>query len=172
MKITEVSYGRLFTLGEYNNERIHLRAIVEEEEDPNEVAGKLFINVLLLEHVFEKYRQVLAQIPYLEGRIDSTKGNIEGLDHRIQKMKVDLADLDRQLKAGGEIDDRLRHACSRQSLKELRENWKKDWEKLDILKEELEKAKLCQAMIHERINDGNFSIDDLDFPDIKQEKLW
>jgi len=41
MKITQVEYQALYNLGNYNNERISLRATVEDGETPEEVVDQL-----------------------------------------------------------------------------------------------------------------------------------
>ena len=46
MKITEVSYGRVFNLGNYENVRIELTAAVNDGEETQDVIDKLAAEVL------------------------------------------------------------------------------------------------------------------------------
>jgi len=169
MPVKEVSYQRLFTIGNYNNEKIGLIATIPEGENPDKVIGQLCLKVFSLEEVLNTYRDMVTEVWHCKEQIQRHGDLVDNTESQIAKMKVDLAELDKALKEQREIDERLRHACSRQSYKSLKqslENYKKD---LEAWKSRLKKAIMNQTILQDRINEGNFTVEGMELGRKPQE---
>jgi len=162
MPVKEVSYQRLFTLGNYNNEKIGIIATIGEGENPDKVIGQLCLKVFSIEEVLETYRDMVAEVFHCEEQVVRHQSLVETTENKIVKMKVDLAELGKALKEKREIDERLRHACSTQSYKSLKttlETYKKD---VEAWKKRLTKAKENQKILQQRIDEGNFTVEGME----------
>lgn len=82
MKITQVEFQALYNLGNYNNERISLRAIVEDGETPEDVVAKLREKAIALNA--------------------GSGGEVDELYGRIYRYKRDLQQLEDQIKTAAE----------------------------------------------------------------------
>ena len=77
MKITQVEYQALYNLGNYNNERISLRATVEDGETPEEVVDQLRQKAIALnvgsggdaEELYRRMYRYHRDLKELEGKI-------------------------------------------------------------------------------------------------------
>lgn len=56
MEIKTVSVDKLFSLGNYNNERISLTADISKGESAEGVVAQLFLKITSIEDVFSMYR--------------------------------------------------------------------------------------------------------------------
>ena len=168
MRIKEVQYQRLFTLGNYNNERIGFVAEVNENEDANKVLGELFFKVLDVEDCLETYRFLLRRIININEQIEHTERDIARTQSRIAELKVTIDELVEKIKKG-DYDARLRHACEPESLKTLNERLE-DYKNL-LEKQNRERKELQQKLneLAERIKNGNFSLEGLEIQRPKQD---
>ena len=168
MRIKEVQYQRLFTLGNYNNERIGFVAEVNENEDANKVLGELFFKVLDVEDCLETYRFLLRRLDSIEEQIVSTERDIARTQSRITELKITIDELVEKIKQG-DYDARLRHACETESLKELRKRLE---DYTNLLKEQKKQRKELEEKLRElrnRIQNGNFSLEGLEIQRPKQD---
>jgi len=173
MKVKEVLYHRLFTIGEYNNEKIGFRAEVGEDDNPDQVTGHLFIKVLKIEQVLSKYREMLSEVEHCKDQRERYQSLLDNTKIKADKMKIDLAEIKKKLDAGEDIDERLRHACSAQSYKSVREQIENYTEDLKAWDERLDKAIDNEAKLEKRIKEGNFTIEGTELPKTRlREELF
>jgi len=157
MKIKEVQYQRLFTLGKYNNERIGFVAEVDGNEDADKALGELFFKVLDVEDCLEAYRSLLEQRDRIELEINSVHHHIARLDRDISEMKVTIDELVEKIEKG-DIDAKLRHACETRSLKSLQEEREEQTKRLEELTREKNKIEKHIEILKQNIKNGNFKL--------------
>jgi len=157
MRIKEVQYQRLFTLGKYNNERIGFVAEVEENEDADKVLGELFFKVLDVEDCLEAYRRLLEEKDRIERSISCTQHEIARLDRQISEMKVTIDELVEKIEKG-DIDAKLRHACETRSLKSLQEEREEETKRLEELTKERNKIEKYIEVLKQNIKNGKFKL--------------
>lgn len=152
MEVTSVRYERLFSLEGYHNERISFEARLDEGESEEEAVGELFFKVAEIEDVFQAYRSCLGWLDKNAHDIDYDVRRIAELERRIAEMKVSIEKL-----ARGELDERLKAACDRESLKSLRAQL--EHHRKDLEKHEREKATLTKQFeeLRKNIKKGDFS---------------
>lgn len=168
MKVERACYERLFSLPDYNNEKIRLDAQVEEGETEEKIIGALFFKVLKMEECIEAYRTIQGKIERVFHVKENKKTTIRDLESNIADMKIQIQELQKQISKGEGIDEKLRHACSRQSYKGLKESLK---QALIDLKELLEKEKLlieAREKLRKRLQDGELSLEELQIPEVKE----
>ncbi|MBW4485056.1 MAG: hypothetical protein KME14_21170 [Tildeniella torsiva UHER 1998/13D] len=82
MKITQVEYQALYNLGDYNNERISLKAILEDGETPEDVVAQLREKAIALNA--------------------GSGGEAQDLYSRIYRYKRDLETLEAKIKTAAD----------------------------------------------------------------------
>lgn len=87
MKITEIEYSRLFNLRDYNNERITLRAVIDENED-EKAMYKLYIKVLELNKKFQTHRDILESISIKQSELKSRYKELKQADVSKDRRKA------------------------------------------------------------------------------------
>ncbi|MCD6402401.1 hypothetical protein J7L36_00900 [bacterium] len=157
MKIKEVQYQRLFTLGKYNNERIGFIAEVEENEDADEVLGQLFFKILDVEDCLEAYRRLLEEKDKMEYSINNVQHRIAYLSKQISEMKVTIHELVEKIQKG-DIDAKLRHACETRSLKSLQQEKEKETKRLEELIREKKEIEKYIEILKQNIKKGEFKL--------------
>ena len=157
MKIKEVQYQRLFTLGNYNNERIGFVAEVDDNEDADKALGELFFKVLDVEDCLEAYRSLLEQRDRIELEINSIHHHIARLDRDISEMKVTIDELVEKIEKG-DIDAKLRHACETRSLKSLQEEREQETKRLEELTRKKNEIEKQIESLKQNIKNGNFKL--------------
>lgn len=141
MNIVEIEYSRLFSFGDYNNERITLRAETDSEED----VKKLYLKVLELHEKFQRHRTILDSLSALKHKENNAKNNLEWYERRLKDCLFEMEQLnekdDRRSKCRLiDLDEEIQQIKER--IKEVKEDLKKINEKRESLlkeKEELEK---------------------------------
>ena len=170
-KIKEVHFEKLFSLAKYNNERIGFRAEIEEGDNPDKVAGELHFKILAIEDCLNKYRTVLHWIDTASENVETNAEMIRHTKERMRKMKVDIAELAAQ--AGkGDVDAKLKHACSGDSYKQLEESLQMYEDKFRKYDEKLNLLVKAKHELRERIKNGNFSIEGIDIPVMHRGDLF
>lgn len=164
MEIKTVTYGRLFSLGNYHNERIEFTATLSPEDDAGKALGTLFKKVTDAEKLLSFYRQVLSHVESVLGEIAHVQLNIASQETQIAQTKISIQELTEKI-SKGEDDVRLRHACNSTSLKDL-EQQLQDWK--DRLREALKRQTAIDGYlkkVEERIENGQFSTEGLEQPE-------
>ena len=157
MKVKEVQYQRLFTLGSYNNERIGFVAEVDGEEDAGKVLGELFFKVLDVEDCLEAYRRLLEEQNRIELKAKTVQQRIASLEKHISEMKITVDELVEKIKTG-DIDARLRHACETRSLKSLEEEKEENIKELKEITKEKNKIEKQLEVLRRNIKNGTFKL--------------
>ena len=155
MKVKEVQYQRLFTLGSYNNERIGFVAEVNGEEDAGKVLGELFFKVLDVEDCLEAYRRLLEDQNRIRYDVGSVRQRIARLDERIAEMSELIEKIEK-----GEADDdaKLRFACETRSLKSLRGEREAKAKELKELIRQRDKIEKQLEVLRRNIKNGTFKL--------------
>ena len=166
MKVKEVYFEKLFSLEKYNNERIGLRAEVEQGEDADKVIGKLNLKIADVEECLETYRRLLSEIYYASQQFDDKQTTIRHTQERMKDMKITIEQLIQQGEKG-DIDAKLRHACERDSYKQLSESLARNEEELKQIDQKMKQMIKVRDILKQRIKGGIFKIDDLDIPKIQ-----
>jgi uncharacterized protein YaaN involved in tellurite resistance len=166
-KIRSVTYERLFTLTQYNNERISLTAEIEDKENPDIVFGKLFHKATQVHKFFAYYRSVLTQLDYAQEEIRRSESQLASIERGIEDQKISIAELTEKLKEGDLSDERMRHACAGQSLKSLNEQLER--EKHNLAGRFKRKAELETFLseIDKRVKEGNLTLENLKLPSLR-----
>jgi len=157
MKIKEVQYQRLFTLGNYNNERIGFVAEVDDNENADRVLGELFFKVLDVEDCLEAYRRLLEDRDRIEREINCVHHHIARLDRDISEMKVTIDELVEKIEKG-DVDAKLRHACETRSLKSLQEEREQETKRLEELTRKKNEIEKQIEVLKQNIKNGNFKL--------------
>lgn len=158
-----VRYSRLFSLGNYQNEKIGFGTEVDEK-DADTTLGLFFMKVIGIEKMLQRYRGALNDCEMTASNLMHTKRNISQKEQQISDMKIKIGEIARKLEKG-ELDDdevtdkRLRHACDARSLKQMKASLQDLWNRKDELEETLKKSYEISAEIENRIKAGNFSLD-------------
>lgn len=168
MKVERACYERLFSLPDYNNEKIRLEAQVGEGETGERVVGALFFKVLRIEECIEAYRSIHDRIAQVFDAKENQMDTIRHLETTIANMKVKIRELEKQISEGGEIDAKLRHACSRQSYKGLSESLKEAQADLEELCKKEKLLGEARENLRNRLQNGEFSLEGLQIPKVKE----
>jgi len=156
MKVERVEYSRLFNLPNYQNERIGFSVVVEDNDNPEEVLGKLFFKIERIKEKFDLYRDLKEAFTRLSRELDDL------MKERVFVMKKikELEDAIEQEKHSASPN-----ACTIQNLSESLENQK---DRLQEIEKEIKdtKAKVfkLEKLIEEVKNDileGKFEEGDL-----------
>lgn len=167
--IRKVQYQRLFSFGQYENERIGFEAEVNDGQEPEAVLGELYLKVMAVEDALEAYRSLHANCYQLHERRQHAQHRVASISAEIKEMKVKISEIDRMLQEGTlEVDEKLRHACDRRSLKTLQDNLKLAEEDYKQTKERLLKAQRERDTLRERIKEGYFSLKGIDFEKVER----
>lgn len=170
MKVKEVTYRRLFTLDDYNNETIGMIATVEEGENPDIVTGQLFQKVCGIEEVLETYRKLLDAEKRAASRLARAEGSVENIKQNIEQQKISLSELDAAIKSGDAVSqDRFRRACSARSIEDLNKDLEKAKTSARIAQQQLDKATKSKKDLKARISQGNFTVEGLELPEFEPE---
>lgn len=164
MKITEVRMEKLFSLARYNNERIGFTANVGPMDNPDQVAAKLHLKIMCLEKCLDINRRLISLVHNRTQQFRSYNERIETETKQINDTKVTMEEL---IKAAdkGDVDSRLKHACSRTSLKSMKEELEKMKEGRLRVKTALEVASKALNILTKRIKSGTFDLTDLELPE-------
>jgi chromosome segregation ATPase len=168
MKVDRACYERLFSLPGYNNEKIRLEAQLEEGETEGKVIGGLFFQVLKMEEVIEAFRSIQGKIEQVFHAKENKKGTIRHLESSIADMKLKIRELEKQISEGGEIDEKLRHACSTQSYKGLSESLKQAQADLEELSKKEQLLIEARDILKTRLQNGELSLEGLQIPQVRE----
>ena len=83
MKATSVNYSRLFNLGDYENEKVGISAVVEEGQDPEQVLAECKAWV---KSQGKDYRDLDMKVDKLRSRKGDLEYNIYRLEEQTRKM--------------------------------------------------------------------------------------
>jgi DNA repair exonuclease SbcCD ATPase subunit len=162
--IKEVKFEKLFSLEKYHNEKIGCTAIVNDGENADKTMADIILKVMDVEDCLSTYRELLSREERANYEVKSTENSIENLEDQIKTMKVKIEEITQAVKKGADVDERLHHACSSRSYKELKEqlNTYKDRLKKEAVIAEV--AMKNRIALRERIKVGNFSLEGIDVP--------
>lgn len=110
-KIKTVTYERLYSLSNYNNEKISFTATVDDGENQDIVLGQLFHKAMEVHKFFAYYRSVFQDVDRVCGRVHDYEVRIINIEREIENQKVTIAELAESLKKG-EVTEKMRHACA------------------------------------------------------------
>ncbi len=163
MKVKEVKFEKLFSLEKYNNERIGFVAEVEEGEDADKVVAELHFKILDIEDCLQAYRNILSDLDYAAERFQDEQWQVKSLEKEIADMKVRIEEISERLARGElSVDDKLRHACDRQSYRDMQEQLERHKETLKKWDEKVEQLTKAKVELRERIKNGNFSLEGIE----------
>ncbi len=173
MEIKTVGVDKLFSLGNYNNERISMTATVSEGENADSVVAKLFLKVTSIEDMFSTYRKIVDQTDDSERRIAMQNERVENLKREITDMKIKIDELNDIVNKGGDVsEERLNHACRSKSYKDLKEKLQSEQDQLSYYQTAFAKYKEIRDTIKQRITEGVFNTDGLDIPVLPTESRY
>lgn len=173
MDIKTVSVDKLFTLGNYCNERIGLTANVAEGESAELVASQLFLKITNIEDVFATYRNLISHIEMVEEQLHHSETQLTYSERELADMKISIDKLNEIISKGGEVsDERLQHACKSKSYKDVKATVESNRESVESKRQLLADLKTIKTTIQDRITKGNFSLEGLDIPVIKREAFY
>lgn len=166
MAKVNVSYSRLFNIGEYENEKITIGTEVDEENADKEI-GELFMKVLDIEKMFERYRRALNAVETAWRYVENSKHDVSRTEIQIENKKVKIHEIAQLLEKqtidqDEAADRRLRSACDAHTLRELKRQLELNRERLAKNKAELGNAQKIQKEIENRISNGNFSLEGIE----------
>jgi septal ring factor EnvC (AmiA/AmiB activator) len=169
VRIKTVTYERLFSLTNYNNEKISFTAELNEHEslNPDIVIGGLFHKVTEVHKFFAYYRTVLEYIDSSHARLQDYQHRISMTEKEIEDQKITIAEMTEKLKTGDLEDERMRHACAGTSLKEL--NRQLESEKNSFKTEAKRKKELDDFLqeLDKRVQARNLTLKGLDLPNMR-----
>jgi septal ring factor EnvC (AmiA/AmiB activator) len=167
-QIKTVTYERLFSLTNYNNEKISLTASLDDGvTNADKVLGSLFLKVTEIHKFFAYFRTVLGYIENCRSRLEDAKSRLANVERAITEQKITLAELQEHIKKGDLDDARMRHACAGSSLQTLNDD-KRHAE--EYLASELKREKELHSFIAElqkHVKDGNLTLEGIDCPSMR-----
>jgi len=166
MEITEVKFEKLFSLERYNNEKIGLTSSVSKADNPDQVMAELILRVLTIEDCLKLYRQLCETEQYYSNEVARWERQIEQTKSQIAEMKASIDTLAKKIEETGDVDDKLRHACSGRSYKTLQTDLQRYEDELSRAKGQVVKATNAREEMKQRIKVGKFTDKDLDLPKI------
>jgi hypothetical protein len=171
MEITEVKFEKLFSLERYNNEKIGLTASISKGDNANQVMSEIILRVLAVEDCLKLYRAICdseTRYTYEVARLEKVVLETRG---EIGQMKASIDSLAKQAE-GGDVDAKLKHACSGRSYKALQEDLLRQDEELLQKRGQLAKATGAREEMKQRIKQGKFVDKDLDLPKLYTEQQY
>ena len=96
MRVKEVVYSRLFNIGDYSNERIGLKAELEDGEKAEEVIGQLMEKVLVIEESLALYRELLRKRENYERCVESSERDLERAYEKLAGLEAERIKLDEE----------------------------------------------------------------------------
>ena len=96
MRIKEVVYSRLFNIGDYSNERIGFKAVIEEGDNPEQVLAELAERVLAFEESLAYYRELLRKKMDSAGLVEAHERKLENLYKKLAKLEIERVKLDEE----------------------------------------------------------------------------
>jgi predicted RNase H-like nuclease (RuvC/YqgF family) len=173
MEIKTVGVDKLFSLGNYNNERISMTANISEGENAEAVTAQLFLKITSIEDFFSMYRKVIDETDSVERQICHLNGRIEITQSELGKMKITLEELNEAINKGGDVtEERLNHACRSKSYKQVKEQLEREQAEREAYKKALDELKTLRSTLKERITKGVFNTDGLNVPIIPNESVY
>lgn len=165
MRIKEVRFEKLFSLAKYNNERIGFVAEVEEGENADKVAGELHFKILAIEDCLNAYRRILNRLESFVSQFESKKRDIKRLQKDIVEKKIHIEEVAKRLQKGElDVDEKLRHACDRESYKDMKKRLEEYQAEANKLDGEIQRLVESKEELSSRIKQGNFSVEGIEIP--------
>lgn len=173
MEIKTVTVDKLFSLGNYCNERIGFTANIAESEDPQAAAAQLFLKITQVEDFFNMYRQVIDETNRAENSIVHLKRRIENTTAEVGRMKITIEELNATIAQGGDVtEERLNHACRSKSYKQVKEQLDRETTELSAYEQALTELKSLRDTLKGRIAQGVFNTDGLTVPQLRSESEY
>lgn len=163
MAVKEVGYERLFSFGQYENEKIRMSAEVEPGQNADQVLAGLVLKIAAVEDVLQAYRSQVDAREYLAQRIHEKERQIADSENHIASMKVKIDEITARFEKGElDVDDKLRHACDRESYKSLKERLLAEQKELTDLEERHKKTINDVDLLKQRILKGDFNLEGIE----------
>ncbi len=160
MGIKEVSYERLFSFGQYENEKIRMSATIDDGQTPEIVLGNLVTKISGIEDILQTYRELVKRVESSEYHLRQTNESVNQTETRIADMKVKIEEISAKLQRGElDVDDKLRHACDRQSYKDLKDQLTAEQNRLKEREKEFQDDCEQRDILKKRILAGNFDVE-------------
>lgn len=157
--IKEVSYERLFSFGQYENEKVRMTATVDEGQTPTQVLGELVLKILGIEDVLGAYRDKIRTVDSERYQKAHAETSVSDTERHIDEMKVRIEDISARLARGElDVDGKLRHACDRESYKDLTVRLEQYKRQVAGSEKVLELAINDRDLLKKRIKEGNFDL--------------
>lgn len=168
-RITEVRYSRLFSIGDYENEKISLAMEIAPEDTAQKRLGELFMEVIDIEKMLETYRKTLQNVENRWAYLENSKRYIARTEAQIENKKVKIHEIAELLKKqtinqDEAVEQRLRNACDTRTLRDLKRQLEMHKERFEKNKSDLEEAQRIQGELEKRISAGNFSLEGIEKP--------
>ena len=165
MKIKEVRFEKLFSLEKYHNERIGFVADVNDNDNPQKVAGELFFEIMNIEDCLNTYRNLLYHEGMLASEISNIEEGIARTKQHMAEMKTKVEELSAKIDKGGDVsEEKLRHACESKSYKQLKSELNERENSLSKANELFKQTVKATEELKNRIKKGNFSLEGIEQP--------
>jgi len=156
VKIKVVEYSRLFSFGNYQNERIGFQAEIDEtSENEKAVLGKLYMLALKLNEAFQDHRNLLNRIDCIQTSIEHCKERIKDYERYIVEFLKDKEIYDERYEKEGKP---ARILCQIQSIEERIQEYKRkiaeEKQRILELEKEFEEKTRQLKEIEEKIREG------------------
>lgn len=154
MRVKEVRFEKLFSIGDFNNERIGFTVELAEDDDEKKVLGELYFRVVQIEECLQALRDIEREVRSLEYeredcelRVKASRSCVEALE---EKLRLIMESSDERLKGFYESELK-KHESELMELK-TRED------ELRRINARLEELKRAREELKGRIRDGEFTL--------------
>jgi chromosome segregation ATPase len=171
MTIKEVKFEKLFSLERYHNEKIGYTAQINDGENADKTMAELILKVMDVEDCLATYREIVSIQERADSNVENTENCIQQLQDQIKSMKVKIEEITEAVKKGGDVGERLQHACSSRNYKESKQQLESYKTQLKIQKDTATKATQKRAELRERIKQGNFNLEGIDVPKLNRRSF-
>jgi len=146
MRVVEVVYSRLFNIGDYSNERIGFKAIIEDNDNPEQVIAQLAERVLIIEESLSHYRSLLRARESYENVVYSKEKELARMYKKLAQLEAERLRIDDEQDEMAKcriipIEKEIKQVLEdiEEIKKDLRDYAKKHNETLRLLKETRER---------------------------------
>ena len=146
MRVVEVVYSRLFNIGDYCNERIGFKAIIEDNDNPEQVIAQLAERVLIIEESLSHYRSLLRARESYENVVYSKEKELARMYKKLAQLEAERLRIDDEQDEMAKcriipIEKEIKQVLEdiEEIKKDLRDYAKKHNETLRLLKETRER---------------------------------
>ena len=183
MRVKEVVYSRLFTIGDFNNERIGFKVELDDNDDPERVLGLLVEKVLAIEDTLALYRELLRKVETYEKAIENAISSLRRkyeilVDLEVERVRLDNPKNERERCRLISIEDEIEDTISsietiKDEIKSYVGKYNESLRLLRSVRDLIVKGQIPESIVNrfvEKDAEQILNLEDLRFKELKKER--